>query len=117
MKYLLLMYADESIGSNYSKEERQAAAKTWAEFRQEMSASGVLISSNGVAPDTSATTVRVRNDKTMITDGPFAETHEQLGGYFLVDCKDLDEAIRWAEKIPTAKYGLIEIRPLWSPGS
>ena len=117
MKYLLLMYADESIGSNWSKEESQAAAKTWAEFRREMSASGVLVSSSGVAPDTSATTVRVRNDKTMITDGPFAETHEQLGGYFLVDCKDLDEAIRWAEKIPTAKYGSIEIRPLWSPGS
>jgi hypothetical protein len=51
----------------------------------------------------------------MITDGPFAETHEQLGGYFLVDCEDLDEAIRWAEKIPMAKYGSIEIRPLWSP--
>ena len=117
MKCLLLMYADESIGSDWSKEELQAAAKTWAEFRREMSASGVLISSSGVAPDTSATTVRVRNDKTMITDGPFAETHEQLGGYFLVDCKDLDEAIRWAEKIPTAKYGSIEIRPLWSPGS
>jgi hypothetical protein len=111
------MYADESIGSQYTKEERQAAAKTWAEFRQEMSASGVLVSSSGVAPGTSATTVRVRNDKTMITDGPFAETHEQLGGYFLVDCKDLDEAIRWAEKIPTAKYGSIEVRPLWSPGS
>ena len=117
MKYLLLMYADPSIGSDYSKEESQAATKTWAEFRKEMSASGVLISSNGVAPETSATTVRVRNDKTMITDGPFAETHEQLGGYLLVDCKDLDEAIRWAEKIPTAKYGSIEIRPLWSPGS
>ena len=117
MKYLLLMYADESIGSNYSQEELQAARKTWAEFRREISASGVLISNNGVAPDTSATTVRVRNDKTMITDGPFAETHEQLGGYFLVDCKDLDEAIRWAEKIPTAKYGSIEVRPLWSPGS
>ena len=82
-----------------------------------MSSSGVLVSSSGVAPDTSVTTVRVRNDKTMLTDGPFAETHEQLGGYFLVDCKDLDEAIRWAEKIPTAKYGSIEIRPLWSPGS
>jgi hypothetical protein len=117
MKYLLLMYADESIGSEWSKEEMQAAAKTWAEFRKEMSASGVLVSSSGVAPDTSATTVRVRNDKTLITDGPFAETHEQLGGYFLVDCKDLDEAIRWAEKIPTAQYGSIEIRPLWSPGS
>jgi hypothetical protein len=116
MKYLLLMYADESIGSKWSKEEMEAAAKTWAEFRQEMRVSGDLVSSSGVAPGSSATTVRVRNDKTMITDGPFAETHEQLGGYFLVDCKDLDEAIRWAEKIPTAKYGSIEIRPLWSPG-
>ena len=115
MKYLLLMYADELIGSKWSKEELQAAKETWAEFRREMSASGVLISSNGVAPDTSATTIRVRNDKTMITDGPFAETHEQLGGYFLVECNDLDEASRWAEKIPTAKYGSIEIRPLWSP--
>src|SRR5215211_2908567 len=115
MKYLLLMYADESIGSEWSKEELQAAAKTWAEFRKELSAADVLISSSAVAPDSSATTVRVRNDKTMITDGPFAETHEQLGGYFLVDCKDLDEAIRWAEKIPTAKYGSIEVRLQWSP--
>ena len=105
MKYLLLMYADESIGANWSKEELEAARKTWAEFRREMSASGVLISSSGVNPGTSVTTVRVRNDKTMVTDGPFAETHEQLGGYFVVDCKDLDEVIRWAEKIPTAKNG------------
>ena len=117
MKYLLLMYADESIGSNLSQEEMQAAAKTWAALLKEISASGALVSTSGVAPGSSATTVRVRNDKTLITDGPFAETHEQLGGYFLVDCKDLDEAIRWAEKIPTAKYGSIEVRPLWSPGS
>ena len=117
MKYLLLMYADESIGANWSLEEMQAAPKTWAEFRKEAAASGALVSSSGVVPGTSTTTVRVRNDKTLITDGPFAETHEQLGGYFLVECNDLDEAIRWAEKIPTAKYGSIEIRPLWSPGS
>jgi hypothetical protein len=115
MKYLLLMYADESIGSEWSKDEFQAASKVWAEFRKELSAGGVLVSSSGVAPGTSATTVRLRDGKTMITDGPFAETHEQLGGYFLIECKDLDEAIRWAEKIPTAKYGSIEIRPLWSP--
>jgi hypothetical protein len=117
MKYLLLMYADESVDSKYSKEELQHVAKTWAEFRQEMSASGVLISSGGVPDVSNVTTIRVRNDKTMITDGPFAETHEQLGGYFVVDCRDLDEVIRWAEKIPTAKYGSIEIRSLWSPGS
>jgi hypothetical protein len=117
MKYLLLMYADEAIGSEYSKEEAQAASKTWAEFRREISASGALVSSGGVTPVATVTTVRVRNDKTLITDGPFAETHEQLGGYFLVDCDDLDEAIHWAEKIPTAKFGSIEIRPLWSPGA
>ncbi len=115
MKYLLLMYADEGIASKYSQEEFQAAAKTWAQFVQEMSTSVVLISNNGLSPVANATTVRVRDGKTMITDGPFAETHEQLGGYFLVDCKNLDEALHWAEKIPTAKYGSIEIRPLWSP--
>jgi hypothetical protein len=124
MKYLLLMYADETIVSKYSKEDFQAVAsmqpglsgltKTWADFVQEISASGVLISNSGLAPVANATTVRVRKDKTLITDGPFAETHEQLGGYFLVECKDLDEAIYWAKKIPTAKYGSIEIRPLWS---
>jgi hypothetical protein len=117
MKYLMLMYADESIGASYTQEDLQAARKTWIDFRQEIASSGVLISSNGVAPGSSVTTVRVRDDKTLITDGPFAETHEQMGGYFLVDCPDLDEAIRWAEKIPTAQYGSIEIRPLWAPNS
>jgi hypothetical protein len=123
MKYMLLMYADEAIPAKYSKEEFQAAAKTWTEFAQEIAASGVLISNSGLSPVDTATTVRVRNDKTLITDGPFAETHEQLGGYFLVECKDLDEAIRWAERIPNAKYGSVEIRPsgipaqLWSQGS
>lgn len=115
MKYLLLMYADESIGANDSEEEAKAAAKTWAEFRKEMAAAGVLITSGGVPDVGSVTTVRVRNDKTMITDGPFAETHEQLGGYFVLECKDLDEAIHWAGKIPTAQYGSIEIRTLWAP--
>ena len=116
MKYLLLMYADESIISSYSKEEFQAASKTWAGLVQELSDAGVLISNSGLAPTANATTVRVRNGKTLITDGPFAETHEQLGGYLLVECKDLDEAIRWAEKVPTAQYGSLEIRPLWFQG-
>jgi hypothetical protein len=116
MKYLLLMYADPAIGENWSEQEREDAAKTWAAFRKEIGKSGALVSSNGVAPESSATTVRVRDERTLITDGPFAETHEQLGGYFLIECSDLDEAIRWAERIPTAEYGSIEIRPLWSPG-
>jgi hypothetical protein len=116
MKYLLLMYADESIGSKYSEEELRAVAHAWNAYMQDAKAAGVLLSNSGVEPGATATTVRIRNDKTLITDGPFAETHEQLGGYSLLDCKDLDEAIRWAEKIPTAKYGSVEIRPLWSPG-
>jgi hypothetical protein len=91
--------------------------KTWAEFRRKLLASGVHISSNGTAPGTNPKTVRVRSGKTLITDGPFAETHEQLGGYFLLECKDLDEAIYWAEQVPTAEYGSIEVRPMWSPGS
>ena len=115
MKYLLLMYASES--KLLPLEEIQADVPDWQTLLKETKEVGVLVSTDGVAPDTNATTVRVRQGKTLITDGSSAEAHEQLGGYFLLDCPDLDEAIRWAEKIPTAQYGSIEIRPLWSPGS
>jgi len=104
MKYMLLMYANESEMPQIL-EEQQAAAPVWSALAEEMKAAGVWISSSGLSPVADATTVRIRNGKTLTTDGPFAETHEQLGGYFLLDCKDLDEALRWAEKIPTAKYG------------
>jgi hypothetical protein len=114
MKYMLLMYANESQAPEYTPEEFQSVAQAWQALGQEAEAAGVLVSSSGLSPVADATTVRVRNGKTLTTDGPFAETHEQLGGYFLLDCKDLDEAIGWAAKIPTAKYGSIEIRPLWS---
>ena len=115
MKYMLLMYANESEAPK-TPEEYQAVAQAWYGFKEEVTAAGVLLSNNGLSPVADATTVRVRNGKTLSTDGPFAETHEQLGGYYLLDCKDLDEAIAWAEKIPVAKYGSVEIRPLnqWS---
>ena len=113
MKYMLLMYANETEAPK-TPEEYQAAAQAWTTFGQEVSAAGVLLSNTGLSPVADATTVRVRDGKTLTTDGPFAETHEQLGGYYLLECKDLDEAIRWAEKIPTAKYGSIEVRPQWS---
>jgi hypothetical protein len=112
MKYMLLMYWNESDVPK-TPEEQQAAAPAWNALRKEVKAAGVLLSNNGLDPVANATTVRVREDKTLITDGPFAETHEKLGGYFLLECNDLDEAIRWAEKIPAAKYGSIEIHPLW----
>ncbi|MBC7869428.1 MAG: YciI family protein [Chitinophagaceae bacterium] len=112
MQYMLLMYANESEASNYTPEEYQAAAQAWYAFGKEAEAAGVLLSNNGLSSINDATTVRLRDGKTLIVDGPFAETHEQLGGYYLLDCKDIDEAISWATKIPIAKYGSIEVRPL-----
>lgn len=113
MKYMLLLYANESAATNFTPEEQQAIAKEWQALLKEAKAAGVLLSQNGLAPVTSATTVRVREGKPLTVDGPFAETHEQFGGYFMLDCQDLDEAIHWATKIPYARYGSVEIRPLW----
>jgi hypothetical protein len=115
MKYMLLMYANETIAPNFTLQEQQSVMQAWQAYMQEASAAGVLLDNNGLLPTANATTVRIQNGKTLTTDGPFAETHEQLGGFSVLECKDLDEAIRWAEKIPTVKYGAIEIRPLWSP--
>ena len=114
MKYMLLMYVAESNIPGTPEERQAVSPVVWQNLMKEMEAAGVLLSSNGLSPVANATTVRVREGKTLITDGPFAETHEQLGGFFLLDCKDLDEAIRWAEQIPHARYGSIEVRPLWS---
>jgi hypothetical protein len=114
MKYMLLMYANESVELNTPEEQEAASQTVWFALMKEMKDAGVLQSNNGLAPTSTATTVRVREGKTLITDGPFAETHEQLGGFFLLECKDLDEALRWAAKIPHAKYGSVEVRPLWS---
>jgi hypothetical protein len=114
MKYMLLMYANETASSKLTPEEINVIQQAWFAYMEEAQAAGVLLANDGLQPTTSATTVRVRNGKSLITDGPFAETHEQFGGYSVLECADLDEAIRWAEKIPTVKYGSIEIRPLWS---
>ncbi len=113
MKYMLLIYANPSEAPQYTPEEQQAAVQTWQNYMEDAKAAGVLVSNNGLAPVSAATTVRIRNGKTLISDGPFAETHEQLGGYFLLECKDLDEAIAWAAKLPGCEYGSIEVRPIW----
>jgi len=115
MKYMLLMYAAEAEGTKMSPEELKDVQQAWYDYMKEANASGALVDNNGLSPVASATTVRVRNGKMLTTDGPFAETHEQLAGYSIFNCKDLDEAISWAAKIPTAKYGSVEVRPMWSP--
>ena len=112
MKYMMLIYAKGSEKPEYSPEERRAAMQAWGAFQAEVSAAGVLVSNEALYPVTDATTVRVRDSKRLIADGPFAETHEQLGGYYVLECKDLDEAIGWAAKMPGAKYGTVEVRPV-----
>ncbi|MEZ4672000.1 MAG: YciI family protein [Anaerolineae bacterium] len=114
MKYLLLMYANETVASSFTPEQFQTANQEWMALTKELQDAGVLLGNSGLSPVANATSVRVRDSKTLVTDGPFAETHEQLGGYFLVECSDLDEAISWAAKFPNAKYGTVEVRPLWS---
>ena len=111
MKYMLLFYSNEAAG--VPEAEQAKIYSEWMDVLKEATAAGVLLSSSGLAPVSNATTVRVRENKTLTTDGPFAETHEQLGGFFQVECKDLDEAVAWAAKVPTARYGSIEIRPQW----
>lgn len=116
MKYMMLIYWNHHDTPDITPEEQQELRKSWFNFNKEAKAAGVLLDYNGLLDATDATTVRVRDGKTLITDGPFAETHEQLGGYYVLDCKDLDEAISWAAKIPAAIAGSIEIRPMYMAG-
>jgi hypothetical protein len=110
MKYMLLQFANPSDAPQFTPEERQAGRQEWFALLAEMKAAGVYLHNYGLDPVTDATTIRVRDGKPVVTDGPFAETQERLGGYFMLDCQDLDEAMRWAAKIPYARNGAVEIR-------
>ncbi len=113
MRYALLICTDESSMEARSAEEASASFNEYVAFSEEMGKRGVLQGGDRLRPTTDATTVRVRDGETLTSDGPFAETKEQIGGYFVVDCKDLDEAIEVASKIPGARVGTIEVRPIW----
>jgi hypothetical protein len=112
MKYAFTIYGDESRRASASEEEQQAMAQAYGAVTQEMQEKGVMVAGEGLYPTQTATTVRVRDSEREVTDGPFAETKEQLGGFYVLDCKDLDEAIEWASKIPTVKSGCVEVRPV-----
>lgn len=109
MKYMLLIYMDELA---LNEAEREECYKESTQLAHQLKANGQYLSANPLQPTTLATSVRVREGKQFITDGPFAETHEQLGGYYLVDVNDLDEAISIASRIPMVRKGTVEIRPL-----
>ena len=112
MKYILLIHGDEKAIGNLSETERQAVVMEFRQFTQDIKASGHFVASARLHPTTSATSVRVRDGKRLVTDGPFAETREQLGGYYVIEASDLDEAIAVAARIPGARMGTIEVRPV-----
>src|SRR5690349_11334191 len=112
MKYAFTIYADEAQRVAASDEDRNATSLAYAQVTQEMQEQGVLVAGEGLYPTPTATTVRVRDGERSVTDGPFAESKEALGGFYVLDVKDLDEAIEWAAKIPGAQLGSIEIRPV-----
>ena len=109
MKYMLLIYGDEQA---LSEIERQECYTESTRLAHEINSNGQYLAANPLHPTSMATSVRVRNGKRLVTDGPFAETREQLGGYFLIEAKNLDEAIAIAARIPTARKGTVEIRPV-----
>jgi len=109
MKYMLLIYGDEH---GLNQQEREQCYVDSTQLAQDLHATGKFLGAGPLQPTACATSVRVREGKRLVTDGPFAETREQLGGYFLVDAKDLDEALTIAEKIPMAKKGTVEVRPM-----
>jgi hypothetical protein len=112
MQYLLLIYANESQLEGRSEAEQKNIFGEYMELANSMRAKGQYVGGNRLDSISKATTVQVRGGKRLVTDGPFAETKEQLGGYFLVEANDLDEAIRLAERIPGARWGSIEVRPI-----
>jgi len=112
MRYMLLIYASEEDYSQMTSEEHVAIMQGHGAFAQEAMQRGILLGGAPLQPISAARTVQVRKGKTLVTDGPFAETKEQLAGTYILDCKNLDEAIELASKIPDALYGSIEIRPV-----
>jgi hypothetical protein len=112
MKYLLMLYHDEIAGSKVSKEVIEDTMKQFNAWSDAMTAAGVNTTFSPLHPTSAATTVRVPDGKKVITHGPFAETKEQLGGFYQIEVKNLDEAIEWAAKCPGATYGSIEVRPV-----
>jgi hypothetical protein len=116
MKYMLLIYDNEQAWREFSEDTRQKTYGEYGQFSQDIMASGHYLAGSQLQPTAAATSVRLRDGKQLVTDGPFAETREQLGGYYLIEAKDLDEATGIAARIPSARAGTIEVRPVVEAG-
>ena len=114
MQYMLLIYQKEAQAADLDKDAMGKVYQEYQALTEDLKKRGQLVSNHGLKPTSMATTIKVRDGKTLTTDGPFVETREQLGGYFVVEAADLDEAIGIAERIPSARWGTVEIRPVWA---
>jgi hypothetical protein len=114
MQYLLMIYSEEAGWSKQTQAEQVEWMAAYQAFNEALTKGGVLRGKNRLQPSSTATTVRVADGKSQVLDGPYADSKEQLGGYFIIDVPDLDAAISWAARCPGASHGVVEVRPLWS---
>jgi len=113
MKYILLIYAEEAGWSRLPPEQQKQGVAAYGAYTEALNAAGVRIASDRLRPIATATSVRVVNGETKVLDGPYAESKEQLGGFYMIDVPDLDTALSWAARCPAAEYGTMEVRPIW----
>jgi hypothetical protein len=113
MQYLLMLYVNESGWTKLSKAEQEHGVAAYTAYTEALTKAGALKGANRLQPSASATTVRTTNGKTQVLDGPYVDSKEQLGGYYLIDAPDLDAALSWAARCPAVGHGVVEVRPLW----
>jgi hypothetical protein len=114
MKYMLMAYVNEAGWTQLTKDEQEQGAAAYMAYSEALTKAGVLTGSGRLQPSSAATTVRVADGKPQVLDGPYVDSKEQLGGYFLIDVADLDAALSWAARCPAASHGVVEVRPTWS---
>jgi hypothetical protein len=114
MQYLLMLYVNEAGWTKLSKAEQEQGVAAYTAYTEALTKAGVLKGTNRLQPSSSATTVRTANGKTQVLDGPYVDSKEQLGGYYLIDVPDLDAALSWAARCPAVGHGVVEVRPLWA---
>jgi len=113
MQYMLLIYGEERATENTPREQMTSIVNAFMAYTQALGDAKVLVGSNRLRPTSAATAVRTADGQLKVLDGPFAETKEQLGGYYLIDVPDLDAALSWAKRCPASRYGTVEVRPVW----
>jgi len=113
MQYMLAIYGDEQAAESTPRDQLTEIVNAYMAYTRALQDAKVLVGSNRLRPTSAATSVRTIDGQTKVLDGPFAETKEQLGGYYLIDVRDLDAALSWAKRCPAARYGTVEVRPIW----